>query len=191
MTLADVSLWWDQVVADDPDAARPRPPLDGDTTADVVVVGAGYSGLWTAYYLLESDPSLDVLVVDAHVAGYGASGRNGGWCSALFPVGPDALARRHGADATHAMRAALRDTVVEVGGVVAAEEIDCDFRYGGTVTLARTAPQVERVADEVAQAQRWGDEAHLLDPEGVAEHVTEQDERELEPVEAREAEQCR
>lgn len=171
MTLADVSLWWDQVVADDPDAGHPRPPLDGDTTADVVVVGGGYTGLWTAYYLLEVDPSLDVLVVDAHVAGYGASGRNGGWCSALFPVGADALARRHGADATHAMRAALRDTVVEVGGVVAAEQVDCDFRYGGTVTLARTAPQVERVAEEVAQAQRWGDEAHLLDPDGVAEHV--------------------
>lgn len=171
MTLADVSLWWDQVVADDPDAAVPRAPLDGDTTADVVVVGAGYTGLWTAYYLLEADPSLDVLVLDAHVAGYGASGRNGGWCSALFPLGPAALARRHGAAAALAMRAALRDTVVEVGGVVAAEQIDCDFRFGGTVTLARTAAQAERVAAEVQDAGRWGDEVHLLDPEGVAEHV--------------------
>ncbi len=171
MTLADVSLWWEQVLADDPAAARPRPPLDGDTTADVVVVGAGYTGLWTAYYLLEADPSLDVLVIDSHVAGYGASGRNGGWCSALFPVGPDALARRHGPDATRALRAAMRDTVVEVGGVTAAEQIDCDFRFGGTVTLARTAPQAERVAAEVAEANRWGDEAHLLDPAGVAAHV--------------------
>jgi len=171
VTLADVSLWWDQVVADDPDAARPRPPLDGDTTADVVVVGAGYTGLWTAYYLLEADPSLDVLVLDAHVAGFGASGRNGGWCSALFPVGPDALARRHGAAAAHAMRAAMRDTVVEVGGVTAAEQIDCDFRFGGTVTLARTSAQVDRVAEQVEEAGRWGDEAHLLDPEGVAAHV--------------------
>lgn len=169
--MTGVSLWWDQVVADDPDAARARPPLDGDTTADVVVVGAGYSGLWTAYYLLESDPSLDVLVLDAHVAGAGASGRNGGWCSALFPVGPDALARRHGPDAARAMRAALRDTVVEVGGVTAAEQIDCDFRFGGTVTLARTSPQVQRVAADVEEAGRWGDEAHLLDPAGVAEHV--------------------
>lgn len=174
MTVADLSLWWDQVVADDPAAARARPPLDGDTTADVVVVGAGYTGLWTAYYLLEADPSLDVLVVDAHVAGFGASGRNGGWCSALFPVGPDALARRHGPQAARAVRAALRDTVVEVGGVTAAEQIDCDFRFGGTVTLARTSAQVDRVAADVAEAGRWGDEAHLLDPEGVAEHVRAQ-----------------
>lgn len=171
MTVADVSLWWDQVVADEPDAAVGRPPLDGDTTADVVVVGAGLTGLWTAYYLLEADPSLDVLLVDAHVSGFGASGRNGGWCSALFPVGPDALARRHGPQATRALRAALRDTVVEVGGVTAAEQIDCDFRFGGTVTLARTAPQVERVAAQVEEAGRWGDEAHLLDTEAVADHV--------------------
>ena len=171
MTVADLSLWWDQVVADDPAASRARPPLDGDTTADVVVVGAGYTGLWTAYYLLEADPSLDVLVLDAHVAGFGASGRNGGWCSALFPVGPDALARRHGPQSARAVRAALRDTVVEVGGVTAAEQIDCDFRFGGTVTLARTSPQVDRVAADVAEAGRWGDEAHLLDPLGVAEHV--------------------
>ena len=175
MNLADVSLWWEQVVADDPDAARPRPPLDGDTTADVVVVGAGYTGLWTAYYLLEADPSLDVLVVDAHVAGFGASGRNGGWCSALFPVGPDALARRYGPDATAAMRAAMRDTVVEVGGVTAAEQIDCDFRFGGTLTLARTPPQVDRVVHEVEEAARWGDEMQLLGAEGVAAHVRASD----------------
>ncbi|MBO0900714.1 FAD-dependent oxidoreductase [Cellulomonas sp. zg-ZUI22] len=171
VTLADVSLWWEQVVADDPAAGRPRPPLDGDTTADVVVVGAGYTGLWTAYYLLEADPSLDVLVLDAHTAGFGASGRNGGWCSALFPVGGDALARRYGPDAARAMRAAMRDTVVEVGGVTAAEQIDCDFRYGGTVTLARGAAQLDRVAADVTEAGRWGDELHLLDPQGVATHV--------------------
>lgn len=175
MTLADVSLWWDQVVAQDPTAADPRPPLDGDTTADVVVVGAGLTGLWTAYYLLEADPSLDVLVLDAEVVGFGASGRNGGWCSALFPVGPDALARRHGADAALALRAALRDTVVEVGGVCAAEQIDCDFAFGGTVTVARTAPQVERLAAEVAEAARWGDDLQLLDADGVAEHVRASD----------------
>ena len=137
MTVARTSLWWDQVVAEDPGEAVPRPPLDGDTVVDVVVVGAGYTGLWTAFYLLETDPSLDVLVVEADVAGFGASGRNGGWCSALFPVEADALARRHGSDAAREMRAAMRDTVVEVGGVAAAEEIACDFAYGGTFTESR------------------------------------------------------
>lgn len=160
------SLWSEQV-----EERTPHDPLDGDDQADVVVVGAGLTGLWTAYYLLEADPSLDVLLVEAQVAGFGASGRNGGWCSALLPVSADELARRHGPDAAAAMRAAMRDTVVEVGGVAAAELIDCGFTFGGTVTVARNRPQLERVADAVAADARWGDESHLLDADGVAEHV--------------------
>ncbi|MCC2309069.1 NAD(P)/FAD-dependent oxidoreductase [Cellulomonas chengniuliangii] len=169
-----LSLWWDQLAVADLGVAGPHPsrePLDGDTQADVVIVGAGLTGLWAAYYLLEADPGLEVVVVEREVAGYGASGRNGGWCSALFPVSAPALARRHGRDAALAMRAAMRDTVVEVGGVAAAEDIDCDFAYGGTVTLARNEPQLVRVRHEAAQAAQWGDEEHLLDPDGVREHV--------------------
>jgi glycine/D-amino acid oxidase-like deaminating enzyme len=171
--LASVSLWFDQVAAEAP--IVPREPLDGDTTADVVVVGAGLTGLWTAYYLLEADPSLHVLLVEQAVAGFGASGRNGGWCSALFPTSAEALARRHGADAARSMRAAMRDTVVEVGGVAAAEQIDCDFAYGGTVTLARSRPQLARLTAEVADAARWGDELHLLDAAEAAEHLRAED----------------
>lgn len=171
MSVAGLSLWWDQLVAAQPDEAVERPPLDGDTTADVVVVGAGLTGLWTAYYLLEADPSLDVLVVEREVAGFGASGRNGGWCSALFPQSAAALARRHGEAAAVEMRAAMRDTVVEVGAVARLEGIECDFAYGGTVTLARSEPQLERARAEAADAARWGDEVTLLDADGVAEHV--------------------
>ena len=166
-----LSLWWDQVADDEPGELTARPPLDGDATADVVVVGAGLTGLWTAYYLLEADPSLDVVVVEQEVAGFGASGRNGGWCSAVFPQSGGALARANGRDAALAMRAAMRDTVVEVGGVARAEDIECDFAYGGAVTLARSAAQLDRIRDEVADAQEWGDEDELLDADGVAEHV--------------------
>ncbi len=171
MSVRHLSLWWDQVGSQEPDELVERPPLDGDTTADVVVVGAGLTGLWTAYYLHEADPSLDVLVVEQEVAGFGASGRNGGWCSALFPQSPEALARRHGRDAALALRAAMRDAVVEVGGVTRAEGVECGFAYGGTVTLARNPAQLERVRADAADAARWGDEEHLLDAEGVAAHV--------------------
>ncbi len=166
-----LSLWWDQLADEEPDELAARDPLDGDATADVVVVGAGLTGLWTAYYLHEADPSLDVLVVEQEVAGFGASGRNGGWCSALFPQSGGALARAHGREAAVAMRAAMRDTVVEVGGVARAEGIDCDFAYGGTVTLARSGAQLERITAEVADAREYGDEDELLDADGVAEHV--------------------
>ena len=100
-----ISLWFDELAAGartaagDQDPLAPRTSLDGDTQADVAVVGAGLTGLWAAYYLLEADPSLDVVVIEQEIAGFGASGRNGGWCSALFPVSAEGLARRHGRDA--------------------------------------------------------------------------------------------
>jgi len=77
-----LSLWFDQL--DEP--LQPRPGLRGDTTVDVAIVGGGFTGLWTAYYLQASDPSLRIAVLESEIAGFGASGRNGGWCSALYPV---------------------------------------------------------------------------------------------------------
>jgi glycine/D-amino acid oxidase-like deaminating enzyme len=116
-------LWWDG------DSPAPRPTLAGDRDADVAIVGAGFTGLWTAYYLLREDPSLRVVVLEAETAGFGASGRNGGWCSALFPAGPDKLARLPGSSyaAARAQHAAMRDSVDEVGRVVAQEGIDADY----------------------------------------------------------------
>lgn len=170
MTVAGTApLWADQLPA-----RTPLEPLDGDTTADVVIVGGGFTGLWTAYYLLEADTALDVLVVEQETVGFGASGRNGGWCSALLPVETSTLAERHGTAATLAMRAAMRDTVVEVGGVVGLEQIDCGFAYGGAVTLARTPPQLERLTAAARDAASWGDEVHLLDAHEVQEHVRAQ-----------------
>ena len=170
-----LSLWLDQVGADtgaDPATADRAPLTTGsDADADVVIVGGGLTGLWTAYYLSEADPRLDILVVEAETVGFGASGRNGGWCSALFPVSAEALARRHGEAAARAMRAAMRDTVVEVGGVAAAEEIDCGFRYGGTLTLARSEPQLVRARREAAGAARWGDEVELLSADDAIDRL--------------------
>jgi glycine/D-amino acid oxidase-like deaminating enzyme len=154
-----LSLWHDTAGED---WAR-RAPLGGDRTADVAVVGAGYTGLWTAYYLLRADPSLRVVVLEREVAGFGASGRNGGWCSALFPASVAKLARRHGERAAVAQHRALQATVDEVGAVVAREGIPCSWTKGGTVTLARSAVQLERARAEVAEARRWGfDDADLL-----------------------------
>lgn len=153
----DLSFWFDALVASGRDDLVPRPPLDGDTTADVCIVGAGLTGLWTAYALTEQDPDLRIVIVEQEIAGFGASGRNGGWCSALFPRSGAALERMAGLPAASAMRAAMRDTVDEVGRVVAAEGIDCDFVKGGTVLYARSAVQDRAARAEADGSARYGD----------------------------------
>jgi glycine/D-amino acid oxidase-like deaminating enzyme len=121
-----------------------RPPLPGDRVADVVIAGGGYTGLWTAYYLAKAAPRLSVVVLEAEYCGFGASGRNGGWASGLFPVSEEKLARRYGAARASAMHRALAGAVDEVGRAAAAEGIDCHFAKGGTISLARTPAQLRR-----------------------------------------------
>jgi glycine/D-amino acid oxidase-like deaminating enzyme len=146
-----------------PDATRvTAPPLDSDLDVDVAIVGAGYTGLWTAYYLKAADPHLRVAILERDVVGFGASGRNGGWCSALFAAGLDGIARASGRDAAIAMQRAMHATVDEVGRVVAAEGIEAHFTKGGTITLARTEAQEQRLVDELEEARSFGfGEDHL------------------------------
>lgn len=158
-----VSFWLDALVTSGRDDLMPRPPLDGDTTADVCIVGAGLTGLWTAWYLHQADPGLQIVVVEREIAGFGASGRNGGWCSALFPASAASIAERDGWDAAHALRAAMRDTVDEVGRAAAEAGIDCDFVKGGTVLYARSAVQERAARDEVASSAAWGDRTTYRD----------------------------
>jgi glycine/D-amino acid oxidase-like deaminating enzyme len=130
----------------------------------VAIVGAGFTGLWTAYYLIDADPALRVAVLEAETAGFGASGRNGGWCSALFPASSAKLATLSGSssDAAKAQHRAMRATVDEVLRVAEQEGIDARAHKGGTISLARTTSQLRRARDEVAEARRWGrDESEL------------------------------
>ena len=161
----DLSLWWDGVTQ----PASEGTPLQGDIEADVCIVGAGFTGLWTAYSLARSDPTLRIVVVEAEVAGFGASGRNGGWCSALFPTSWRTIAERCGDPATRAFAAALRDTVDEVGRFCAAEGVDASYVKGGTLTLARSAAQQVRMLRSVEQAARWDSDARWL---GTREALT-------------------
>ncbi|GGB23646.1 FAD-dependent oxidoreductase [Flexivirga endophytica] len=158
-------LWWDASTPTD------RPSLTDDATVDVCIVGAGFTGLWSAYYLLRSDPSLSVLVVEAEHAGYGASGRNGGWVSALYPTPPEVLAKAHGDAAARAQYAALRDSVAEVGRVVDAEAINCGFRHGGTVVVARSRAQLTRAKEEVAHSEHWSLGTSLLKQDAAVERL--------------------
>ena len=139
--------------------------------ADVVVVGGGYTGLWTAYYLLRARPGLEVLVLEAEHVGFGASGRNGGWVSALWPVSPDAIARRHGRTAALAQLAALRDTVDEVGRVDAEEGLGSGFVKGGALMVARTPAQEARARVAAARSAAWDDGTVWLDAVATRERL--------------------
>lgn len=150
------SYWYDELITSGDDQLELRPPAPARVRADVCIVGGGLTGLWTAYYLTELDPDLKIVVLEAEFAGYGASGRNGGWCSALFPQGFEALAKRHGRAAAVAMRRAMIDTVGEVGRVVEAEGIGCQFARGGTIAFARDEVQVAAARAEAEAASNNG-----------------------------------
>ncbi|WP_309617187.1 FAD-binding oxidoreductase [Salinibacterium sp.] len=153
-----LSFWHDTV----PDDLAPRPPLPGDLDVDVAIIGGGLTGLWTAWYLLERDPTLTIAVLEKQIVGFGASGRNGGWCSALFPRSTASLARTHGRDAALAMRRAMIATVDEVGRVAASIGTDIDFVKGGTVAFARSKVQLAAARAEVAEAASFGVDQHQL-----------------------------
>jgi glycine/D-amino acid oxidase-like deaminating enzyme len=169
---ADQSFWLEQVGEE----LTPRPALEESIECDVAIVGAGFTGLWTAYYLQREDPTLRIAVLEREIAGFGASGRNGGWCSALFPVSSAKVAALGGSSSAAAFRmaAAMRDTVDEVGKVAATEGIDCHYSKGGTITLARTPAQWKRARRTVAEARTWGadqQELRLLDERETREYV--------------------
>jgi glycine/D-amino acid oxidase-like deaminating enzyme len=148
-----VSFWLDSL----PDGSLAgRPQLPGDITADIAIVGAGYTGLWTAYYLRQIDPGLRVVLVEAEFAGFGASGRNGGWLSALLPMSFETMAADHGRHGAVAMQRTMHEAVDEVARVTSKEGIDCHLAKGGYLNLARTEPQVTRVQELLKYYRSWG-----------------------------------
>jgi glycine/D-amino acid oxidase-like deaminating enzyme len=165
----DVS-WWLETSDDD---LTPRAALDGSTNADVAILGAGYTGLWTAYYLLSADPSLRVVVLDEEIAGYGASGRNGAWCPPGLNISLHRLEQLHGRDRARRTYLAVSEAVDEVGRVATQEGIDIEWRRGGQVDVARGGheiPSLEAALDELRRfdlADGW----ELLGRDALATRV--------------------
>ena len=123
---------------------------------DVAIIGAGYTGLWTAYYLSKLEPSLAIGIFEANSVGFGASGRNGGWCMG-WATGIDQMLarpalRQKGLDLAHAMQA----TLDEIEAVCTVESIDCHYKKGGTVTVARRSFDVERMQAAVRHFHQAG-----------------------------------
>jgi len=151
-------------------AAPPRPALRGDRTADVVVVGGGFTGLWTAIALTDTDPGLDLVVLEAESVGYGASGRNGGFCSASLTHGL-ANGIRHFPDELPLLE---REGLANLADLVAFTHdhgIDCDLEQTGTLTVADQAHQVDEFRAWVDEAAEWGEQLVFLDRDAVQAEV--------------------
>lgn len=145
-----------------------RAPLAGDVTCDVAIIGGGFSGLWTAWYLRQLDPALRIQIIEKHHCGFGASGRNGGWAVGELAGSFDKYAKRSSHDEALRQARAVFDSVDEIGRVAAAAGIDCDYQKGGWIRLARNKPQADRQRAEIEHEHANGfttDEMRLLDPD--------------------------
>ncbi len=141
-----------------------RAPLPGDRTADVCIVGGGFTGLWTAYYLARARPDAEIVVLEREFAGFGASGRNGGWISDHFAGVRERMARTSGRDSVIAMQRELQATIDEILQVAADERIDADLIKPGVLSVARSAAQAARMHDTLALERAWGQgEADLVE----------------------------
>lgn len=137
-----------------------------DEVSDVVVVGAGFTGLWTALYLSELEPTLSVTVLESHHVGFGASGRNGGWSSALLPMSTASLAREHGRERTLAFERAMKEAIDEIISRAMSWGIGDTVAKGGYVQLARSVSQEARLLETLEEARAWGtteDDLRYLD----------------------------
>ncbi len=147
----EVSFWWTQQGG----VPAARAPLPGSLEVDVCIVGAGYTGLWTAYYLKRAQPDLRIVVLEQRFAGFGASGRNGGWLTNSVTGGRAQYVRTHGRDAAIAQQRALNETVDEVIAVAAREGIDADIVKGGELNIARSPAQLARLRAAAAEERSW------------------------------------
>ena len=153
MKLGQVSYWYDDIGG----VPVRRASLDGDTQAQVCIIGAGFTGLWTAYYLKQAQPDLDVLVVEREFAGFGASGRNGGWLTGGFAWHHARYAATSSGAAVRSMVTAMNGTVAEVIRVARSEGIEADIVETDELMIATNPAQKLRMLAEVAHRRAWGE----------------------------------
>jgi len=164
------SLWLDGLA----EPLVQRSALAGDRDCDVAIVGAGFTGLWAAYFLARLQPDMRIAVVEREIAGFGPSGRNGGWASAGLAGSAQRYARLRGDDAVRRGERAMADAVREIGGVIGDEGIDCGWLHGGSLLVATSAPQVARLHEAVERRRTFGmgeDDLRLLEPSEIYQRV--------------------
>lgn len=157
MTTGDVSFWYTDIGGLSP----LRPALDGDAAADICIIGAGYTGLWAAYYLKQAKPSLNIIILEQEFSGFGASGRNGGWLTGGFAWNHSRYRATSSDAGVRAMVAAMNGTVNEVIRVAGIEGIDADIVRTDEMMVAVNPAQLARVTAEVAHRSAWGEHGRV------------------------------
>lgn len=149
-----------------------HPAVAGDLTADVVIVGAGYTGLATAYHLKIAEPSLKVAVLDAETTGFGASGRNAGFIMTLFGASSGLMKSLHGKEKLAAAHAYMESAIDALEAMVNEHKIDCDFERSGFLKVATSPAYERRIKDEIELFQSIGAKGfEWLDAAQVAARV--------------------
>ncbi|WP_207265423.1 FAD-binding oxidoreductase [Pseudomonas sp. GW101-3H06] len=165
-----ISLWMDQL--DEPLLARPA--LEQDLDIDVAIIGAGYTGLWTAYYLKRQAPELSIAIIEAQTAGFGASGRNGGWLMGNL-LGEDRLLAGLSPEQRRASYDLLHNIPDEVRIVLEREGVDCDLRQGGALYCAARYPEqqasLRRYLDKLYRQGLNENDYRWLSPEQLAQQI--------------------
>ena len=166
---AQRSWWLREALAAENDA-KPCPPLKGEVNADVVIVGGGFTGLWTAYHLTHVKPDMKLVVLEQDICGGGPTGRNGGFASGWWDD-LDGLITLYGRDQALLACRAISDSIKAIGEFCLAHQVDAWFKHAGYL-YAATAPQHEVVCEEiVALAREVGapDELRALSHEQLKE----------------------
>jgi glycine/D-amino acid oxidase-like deaminating enzyme len=154
-------FWWET------EPVAPGQHLVGSKRADVCIIGGGYTGMWTAYFLKRADPSLEIAIVERSWAGSGASGHNDGYAMTLLDMSHHHLVSRHGAERAGAAHEAVARSVIEIGEFCAEHGVDAEYERNGFVSLATNAGQRWRLERdlEAAEAMGCGDDFSLLEGE--------------------------
>lgn len=144
------------------DAPEPLPAVAGHITADLAIIGGGFTGLWTALLARERDPSRDVVILEARTVGWAASGRNGGFCSASLTHGIANGLEGFGSEMA-LLEKLGEQNLREIGETIERHRIDCDFELAGEMSVATAAWQLDGVEEEAATARALGHRVEVLD----------------------------
>jgi glycine/D-amino acid oxidase-like deaminating enzyme len=152
MRTGELGYWWRSLGGPPP----ARPALQGALEVDVVIVGAGYTGLWTAYYLKRAQRDLEIAVLEREHAGFGASGRNGGWVSGFFSGPPRTYQRGRSGEGYAALQRQMFKTVDEIGAFLGEHEIDAEFVKSGALSVALGEAQALRLDADLRDSRSRG-----------------------------------